>query len=522
MTKDLKTDMTEGEEVLLREDLGPCRLTLTLQNDGMECLAAVEKTASDPAASTGPDSAGSQEARCSLAPPDLLCCLHRVKIVQTIDYAAVYELCAAVELGQPLSPVVVARGIPPLKGADGWFELLVKTGSEGVALEEDEKGTVDLKNLNIFSEIQSGQKLGVVHPPGSGIAGMTVQGLPVPADSGKPYQLVAGDGVTLKYKDRVAYSDKSGKAILEQQTLAVVDHWVIPGDLDLSIGNIEFHGYVEIKGDVPDDFRVVAEKGIKVHGHVGASHLESDGSIELVSMAGREVGTIICRGNLRANFLNQVKVVSFGHVTVANEVRNCQIKSTGRLMVERGALLGGTCTTLEGVEAKVIGSESGLKTEVTAGVYFPDADRFNYLLERKQNVTQQLARLAEAIDQLNSSLARNVQYAAAARKRLDILSEQHELLTEEKERLSAEIASSRCQEFTCRNAKINVTSRLMEGVVLILGGSREEIRMVRSGPLSIIENTRDGGVRFLAMTPLSLLADVVEQQLLDSPEDPTP
>ncbi len=508
---------TIGERVLLREDLGGCRLTLSLAQEDMVCLATIEAlpgAADNGTASLSSSADPGRSSRPHLSVPDLLWQLATINILSTIDYAAVYDFCGDIELGTTLGPAIVARGIPPVKGENGWFELMVKTGSEGISLVADEKGAVDHKKLNLFSEIEVGQKLGMIHPPGHGIPGMNVQGVPIPAAAGDPYSLKNIEGVILKYGDRVAFAEKAGKVVFEKDSLAVVDHWMIGGDLDLSIGNIQFDGFVEIKGDVPDDFRVVSTKGIKIHGHVGASLIESDASIDLASMAGKGVGTIICRGDLKAKFLNQVNVISYGNVLVANEVRNCLIKSTGTALIG-GVLLGGKCVTLEGIEAKVIGSESGVPTTVIAGIYFPDSDRFDYLLKRQQHVADHLARVTDAINKTRSSIARNVAYAKLAEKRLDILNDQFDSLVAEKEHLSAEISASHYQEFACRNAKINVHSKVMEGVSLILGRSHEKIQMVRKGPVSIIENSRDGGLRFLSLTPLKVLASAIEEKLVD-------
>ena len=66
----------------------------------------------------------------------------------------------------------------------------------------------------------------------------------------------------------------------------------------------------------------------------------------------------------------------------------------------------------------------------------------------------------------------------------------------------------------------------MEGVFIALGDSSEEIKIERSGPMSIIENSRDGGFRYLTLTPIEVLADQLEEEIfaveskqLDTAED---
>ncbi len=503
------------------------RLLLTLQNNQIECLAEIklfppEKPAEElPYKVTYKDNVVDEplQPAAVLAPPDLLRLLQKHGIARTIDYSAVYEFCAALDLGMTPEPKILARGVDSVPGGDGWFELLVKTSGEAVCFEEDDQGNVDLRKRHAYSEIEPGQKLGLIHPPQEGIAGVDVLGLPVPATAGEPFVLTAGEGVVLKYEDRVAFATRPGRALFEKGKVSVVDLLVVPGDVDLDTGDIDFHGFVEIKGDVPDDFDVKATKGIKVSGTIGACQIESGGSIEISSMAGKEVGKIVCHGDLYAGYLNQVTVHCFGHVYVKNEIRNSTIKATGQVSVERGAIIGGRCIAMDGIETKDLGTRSGLKTYAVAGVYFPDADRFDYLRKQLQQIDQQIKSICNALGPLQASLKHDNKNAVTAETRLAILNEQLDKLYEEKNNFTAEIKVSKPQSLSSMNPKINVRGDLKEGVVLTLGQTTEEIKNGRRGGLSIIENSRDGGLRFLSLTPLPVKAVQLEEEILAAAED---
>lgn len=525
---------TVDDDILFVEENSKYRFCLKLENEELECRANIEIfPPGDPSAEEHvtedgqDDSANSHNANTAtvddclprqpdpiITPPELIWFLQQNNIVQTIDYAAIYDFCAAIETGLQPEPTIMARGIEPVSGDDGWFELTVKISGEEAEFKEDKEGNVDLRTRNAFSEIEPDQKLGIVHPPAEGISGITVQGLPIPAASGHPFELIAGEGVVLKYNNRIAFATKSGRALLEKNTLSVVDQLIVPGDVDLSIGNIDFHGFVEIKGEVPDDFSVTATKGIQISGPVGACHLESAGSIEITSMAGKGVGEIVCHGDLRAKFLNQVSVIAFGDVEVANEIRNCRIKSTGKIVVERGGIIGGKCTAMDGIEAKILGTDSGQKTRLVAGVYFPDVDRFEYLREQLHNIGRQIKSINDALGPLKALLKKDRNIAEAACQRLRILNGQLVKLHEDKDKFNAEIAASKPQEFSTQNPKINVLKSLKEGVCITLGESTEEIKIARSGPMSIIENTQNGGLRFLSLTAMSVAARQIEEEIL--------
>lgn len=496
------------------------RLSLRLANEQMECRADLEFYNCDQPPDRPTDRPRKTEEPLSvtdatvLTPAELIALLNKNNITQTINFESLYCFCAAAAERISQKGVLLAQGFAAQAGSDGWFEMAVKTTGNQVEFKEDASGKVDLRTLHTFTEIEPGQKLGTVRLPRDGSSGMTANGLTIPPEKGKPFDLIAGAGVILKYDNRIAFAEKSGRAMLDKQTLSVVDELIIPGDIDLQVGNVDFHGFVEIKGDVPDDFTVKASKGLRVAGVVGACQIESGGSVVIGSMAGKETGQIICHGDLHASYLNQTKVLCYGSVFVANEIRNSQIKATGRIVVERGAIIGGRCVALEGIEAKALGATSGLATELVAGVYFPDADRFDYLQKRLRNIDRQLRSIHEALGPLDRVKELNEAFDNASEQRLSILNQQWEKLEQEKEQSLMELTASQPQLFSHSNPKINAIKAINEGVKVHLGRSSTVFKIELSGPVTLIENTRLGGIRQLSLSPLKKLATEIEEKII--------
>jgi uncharacterized protein (DUF342 family) len=517
------------------------RLTLCLAREQMECIAAIElislvpeALSSSPVVEAQPTESLTPVAEATpadhtededrhrvgatgeklLSSDGLIDLLNQHNITDTIDEEAINFFCACLDQGQEPLPTVVARGVEPQPGADGWFELLVKVSGEDHEFIPDDKGRVDLKRLNAYTEIELEQKLGVIHPPEPGIPGCTVQGHKVEAPAGKLRTIIAGEGVQLKYGGRMAFATRPGRALLDKNTLSVVDQLVVPGHIDYRVGHIDFHGFVEVKGDVLDDFDVRSTGGIKVSGHVGACHLQSQGSVEIGAMAGREIGHIFCHGDLHARYLNQVTVVCYGDVVVTNEIRNSHIRATGHVVVERGAIIGGEVTALTGVSAMTIGATSGQRTRIVAGIYFPDAERSDYIRRQLEVIEQQMISISAAIKPLMQHLHKGSKFINVVRTRLQILNDNLDSLHKQKNAFIAEMASSRPVEIDIKNPKVNVQKTLKDGTVIVLGKAREEITFDRQGPLSIIENTRSGGLRFLSLSPLPIPAVQLEEEQL--------
>jgi uncharacterized protein len=86
--------------------------------------------------------------------------------------------------------------------------------------------------------------------------------------------------------NEILFAEIHGRVKQEGDTIQVVEEYVVDGDVDFSIGNIRFNGFVEVRGDVLDGFQVSASKGLKITGNVGACRLISHGNIEFCGMDG--------------------------------------------------------------------------------------------------------------------------------------------------------------------------------------------------------------------------------------------
>lgn len=442
----------------------------------------------------------------SPAPADIISVLRRNNITSTVDLEQVAIFCTEAAQGNNPQDILLAHGAEPELGEDGWFELLVSTGKDASEWEEDEFGRVNFKDVQNFSNVDIGEHIGNIHPPTPGTPGKTITGDLIPPLSGKPANVIAGAGVRLSEDGRQAFASRSGRAVFDNNILSIAEEFIVTGDVDLSIGHISFNGFVDIKGDVLDDFNITATKGIKVSGAVGACKIQCDGPVTIGTMTGKGIGRVICKGTLRANYLNQVTVECWSNIHVTHEVRNSVLKSTGSIHIESGQVSGGETIALEGIEVKAAGARSGTKTYLTSGIYFPESDRLQYLRARVKSVAEQVKRISEALKALNKKPLPTNRPALreAVELRIGILTQRHVNLEEEREELNEELISFSVGEHPTARAKINILSKLMEGAVIHLGESSEEIKMERSGPMSIIENTKDGGLRYLSHSPLAV------------------
>ena len=443
-------------------------------------------------------------------------------VVDGYQMDAINTFCTFACKGKKQNNIILAATYPPVPGENGWIEPLIRTAEDAASeFTEKEDGKLDLYTLDLFTCVEPEQSIAILHPPEIGEGSSTVTGKVIAPLLGKELEVRLGTGVRMGGDGCTFISEISGRADLSENTLSVSEDYIVHGDVDLHIGNIKFPGFTQISGDVLDNFDICALKGIEVTGTVGSCHLISDGDITLGSMTGNGDGLIRCGGNLTANYLNGVTVECMGTVTIKYEIRNCIIKSAEKIIVENGVISGGQAIALQGIEAKDIGAEAGVATRLQSGIYFPEEDKLQMLKTQQKSIAIQNQFIKKSIGPLNNQSKKDTSATGAIQKRLEILQQRLELLIvmqkEVKQQLNAFVFGEHEG-----NAKINVHRRLKEKVTISLDMVTEEIRLEHQGPLSVVADSANGILRFCDMTALTVNAEEMELDELESAAEPEP
>ncbi len=455
-----------------------------------------------------------------ISPQHVLSALSQAGIEDGVDLPAVEEMCRLASKRKAQRHVVVASTEPPEPGADAWLEVLIRTGADhNIQLEENEEGKLDLYTLNLFTSVEPDEEIAILHPAEYGQGSSTVTGKVLAPIQGKELEIRLGGGVRVEDGGRRFIAELCGRVDYSENTLSVSEDYIIHGDVDLEVGNINFPGYTRVRGDVLDSFDIRSIKGIEIGGAVGNSYLITDGDVTIGSMSGREEGLIRCGGSLKANYLNGVTVECMGDVVVANEIRNCTIKSAGAVLIKNGVISGGECVALNGIEAKDIGATAGVVTRLSSGVYFPETDRLQMLKAKQKSLTIQNEFINHCLGPLKKKAAKEKNDDSATKKRLSILLERLDLVKKMQVVAKQELNGFVFEDHD-GNAKINVQRRVREKVVISLDSVTEEIRFEQFGPLSIVADTLNNRLYFGEYSPLTVHADdmVIEEPEQDEEE----
>lgn len=271
---------------------------------------------------------------------------------------------------QPNKPILIAQGLKPVHGRDSIVKMYTVHEPKPTVIEH---GKVNYYDLNLIQKVQAGDWLGERIDPVPGIPGRSVLGNELPPDEGISFpmhydpasvEMVREDG-----KD-VLYALKTGAVHYIGENIAVYDVLELKGNVDFNTGNIDFNGYVSIKGSVEENFSVRAGKDIEISGEYGiggVNTIESlDGNIYIRGgIAGKNRARIICKKNLYVKFLSDVEVICEGSVFVGFYIRNSAIRAK-QVVVDspRGQIVGGIIDTDIKVECADIGNWMETRTQI--------------------------------------------------------------------------------------------------------------------------------------------------------------
>jgi uncharacterized protein (DUF342 family) len=445
------------------------------------------------------------ECRCSYVPheqgsmmnrDELIAFLKQYNVREGVDQRAFEDFVIRAAAGQQQVDVLLASGTPPITGADEYISLSVHS-SVVVHRGDEDVTNIDMHIVQTFINVSTGDEIGRIIPAEPGIPGRNIMGVPIPPQPGKPMKCTIGKNIRSEENGALLIAAATGRFCQSVSEISVEEEYIVKGDVNFRIGSFNFKGVVEVRGDVLDNFDITATKGITVTGNIGVCSIVSDGNVTFCGMDGQGKGRIVCGGTLRAHFIHDVEIECTGDLIVDVEIHNCTIRTLGRIIVDKGAISGGSYIALGGIESKKLGSAASVHTKLQAGVDYHDVE----LLEKL------FAGLAET--QAKTKESQSLTEIAELRKTSASLTDS--------------IMAIRGKADATANAKINVKAVLYENVQLVLGTATEMINEQKDGSLSLIENSIEGGLRYLSMTSLDVkatdmeLAFVREQKMMLRP-----
>lgn len=100
-------------------------------------------------------------------------------------------------------------------------------------------------------------------------------------------------------------------------------------NVDLSTGNIDFEGSVQVNGNVSSNFVIRAGSNVIISGVVEGAYIEAGGNIIIArGMNGMAKGTLKAGGNIVAKFLENATASAGGYVSTESILHSNVIAAT--------------------------------------------------------------------------------------------------------------------------------------------------------------------------------------------------
>lgn len=298
---------------------------------------------------------------------------------QLIDKEAVATICAEVA-SDPGSAhrCEVAKGTEPIDATqpqlildDELAERLERAERQKLDAEKAETGSnsdsrIDFYEMSSIVIVQRGQRLAQIERKTEPEDGVDVFGQSIPAAETATFDGVDTESVVLR--DDECFARFSGEIVVAGPQLRVNRDLEITGDIDFSIGRIDFPGDVCIHGSVQDKFSVKAGGDLEIRALVGSAQIESTGSITLTrGMAGKGTGHITAWRDLTSGYLESVHAFVARDLRVKGEITNCTLKVDGELDAGSASIRSGEIIIAKAATVGTIGSEQGIKTVLVLG-----------------------------------------------------------------------------------------------------------------------------------------------------------
>ena len=207
-----------------------------------------------------------------------------------------------------MKATLVALGEPATKGEDA--QIIYKHDfSKKINLVQDESGNIDFKSLNWFQQVKQGDILATKIPAQRGIDGKDIKGEPIVAPLGKDIKFLLGKNVGIDDSEQNAVAKADGIVEIIDSKICVSEVLNINGDVDTSVGNIEFNGDIFVSGDIKGGFKVKAEGSLDVKGVIESSDIEVGKDLIVKGgIKGNETTKVLVSGSVICKFIENANV----------------------------------------------------------------------------------------------------------------------------------------------------------------------------------------------------------------------
>lgn len=361
-------------------------------------------------------------------------------------------------------PLIIAKGIPPENGEDGYLEWKITLNS---SVSEEEK--FSFRDVTKIPSVNKGDKIATIVPATEGKEGTDVFGNPIRQKKGVGVRTKAGKNVEIEEETNVFVATAEGQLSITTKFIHVFPLYELSGDLSLETGNIDFVGSVTIRGNVGTGYSVKAKGDLFISGLVEGAFLQAGGNIVInEGISGMDKAYIKAEGNIETNYINQAKIETGNNLVVKKSILHSDCVAEGDIICQNGSIIGGSNSAGRQIEVKNVGNFAFTKTELALGIN-------KKVSEQVEQLNEQLSALKDNQNKLvllgNQLQKKKKQSGLNTKERIVLLKQRHSLekVTKDIEQIQLEMTELQWTIGNFTEMSINVYGKAFGNVELNIG-----------------------------------------------------
>lgn len=265
--------------------------------------------------------------------------------------------------------IIVAEGKLPIDGEDAIVQYIEIPDAKP---EISNDGSTDFYAVELYKSVRMGDWLGSMTLATEGVDGINIIGEVLHARAGKSGRLrYDSKKVQLieEEHEHVLSAKEDGIVEFKNGKITISSHLIID-DVNYTTGNIDFKGYVTIKGTIEDGFSVKADYDVTVNGNMGL------GCVKLIES---RYGSVVIKGGIYGKrksmikagkdvfikHVNQANIDCRGYVNIGYYIFDSRIKADSLEVASvRGRIIGGQILAKAWIKAQFIGNNKEIKTQI--------------------------------------------------------------------------------------------------------------------------------------------------------------
>ncbi len=298
--------------------------------------------------------------------------------------------------------VTVAFGCPAVDGKNGRYDFKFNTTPNKKPKLLDD-GSVDYHNISLIETVGEDQLIAEYIPKQEGTNGYDVYGKVILAAKCMDLAPLRGKGFRVSEDGKSYYALFNGKVEYSMGIMTVSHTYVVTGDVDLSTGNIDFKGDLEIMGSIKAGMIVKATGNITVNKLVEAAHVEA-GKDVLVrgGILGGGKAVISAGVNVYGLFIENATIHA-NNTVQADSIVNCEVTAFSDINIfgRTSAIVGGRLKANRTIRTRKIGSEVGVATELIVGIEPEARNTYKKISAELQEMQEELEKVEKTLELLS-------------------------------------------------------------------------------------------------------------------------